>query len=176
MPQIIQHAKIRGKLLGLFLVLAVAGIVGGVFGAYKLYQAFLVKADNQEYATLESLNYELRAQRKYDQAAASWLDYAGRTPNRTHRYQAYLYAAALYVSNREYPNAAKAVKKAEAAGGVTLPEAELAATTYRALGDKAAAIHYYQECVKLVPHTSIDYSAQVKSFEDGIQQLQGGGQ
>lgn len=173
MPQIVFRTNARRKVVRSSISIIVLGlvVVGAIF-LYSAYKAYETRMDNQTYSILVANNYQMMAQGKFDQGATTWLNYAARTPNRAHKFQADLNAAALYVSAHENQKAVETVKKAEAVGGVTLPEAELAATAYQQAGDKATAIHYFQEAIRLTPHSAVDYSAEIAVLNRSIQELE----
>jgi tetratricopeptide (TPR) repeat protein len=132
-----------------------------------------IEADNQEFNTLLAEQQQLMAYSKFDQAASLWTSYAAKSPNRSHRGMAYLNAGALYITNRQFTQAATMVQKAEAADGITFNEAEEASTVYLQLGNKPEAIHYYQEAIRLIP-PSEDKTADIAGFKEAIKELQAG--
>jgi tetratricopeptide (TPR) repeat protein len=150
-------------------VFAVAAVVAGVLW-YAHWQA--IKSDNQEFANLQAVARNASGGQGSDDLAVLWTHYAARTPSKIHRNAAYLYAAAIYVTNSEYSQAAKMCELAEKSGGVTFQEAEVAATAYYNLGDKAKAIHYYKLAASLVPANLSDRQGEIDSFNKTITSLQ----
>jgi tetratricopeptide (TPR) repeat protein len=128
-------------------------------------------ADNKQFQNLESITAQEQVLGHDDQAANLWISYSTTTPSKTHKETALLDAAALYMSNGQYSKAISMCKKSETVDGVTFDEAELAANAYFDLKDNQAAIHYYQEAIRLIPPTLADGAAEKTSFQQAIKEL-----
>jgi tetratricopeptide (TPR) repeat protein len=135
-------------------------------------QATPVNADDKIYANMQTSSKLLSASQHYDQAASDWISYAAMTPSKTHEANAFLNAAALYMSNAQYSKAVTMCQKAQAINGITFNEADEAANAYMLLGNKPEAIYYYRQTIKLMPADISDREAEIMSFEQAIQELQ----
>jgi tetratricopeptide (TPR) repeat protein len=150
-------------------------LIAGSTAFYVLYtRSSSVNSDNEEYAFLLNQQNTWTAQSKFNTGATAWQTYAVKTPSKSHRNAAYINAATLYLGAGENQDAVAMCQKAEQTLGVTYTEASAAAIAYMLLGNKAQAIHYYKEDIRLIPPNTTDKSAEVASYNQAVQELGGG--
>jgi tetratricopeptide (TPR) repeat protein len=130
-----------------------------------------VKADNQVYASLQTLTTTDSAAGKYGQAAAAWVSYAKTSPSKSHRAYAWQTAASLYMSEADYNDAANGYQKSASITGLTYADAAGAAAAFVRLGNKQQGIYYLQQALRLLPANELDRGSQQQEYNQEITSL-----
>lgn len=130
-------------------------------------------ASQQSYLNQSDLANRQSIEGDYNQAANTWITYASHATDRTQKSEAYVDAAAAYLSEHQYKEAYLLCKKAESVAGITYGEAQEAAAAAQGIGNKSEAIFYYQKAIQLIPQSLNGRETQKQIFELDIQELQG---
>jgi len=154
------------------LLVGCVAVAAGVFAVLYLRREAVVQ-DNNQFNSATQITRIDAAHGQYSVAAGVWLDYAKGASNETHQIDAYASAAAMYVSDRKYQQALSVVQTAQAKDGQNYLLAEVGGQAAYAQGDKALAITYYKEVLKLLPDSLPDKRQEASDYQQIIQQLQG---
>lgn len=171
-----RHYSLKMKIFSLVLVVFVGAVSltswRFISSQENISHIDLPKSNHTTYLQQANTANNLSINGNFSKAANSWISYAAQTTNRSQKGEAYVNAAANYLSEHQYASAFQMCKKAELIDGVTYGEAQEAAAAAQGLGDNTVAIGYYQKAIQLIPRSMYGPETQKKIFELDIQELQ----